>query len=87
MFILYFSPLTRLIFHPSDDPLLKYLKDDNQRIEPEWYLPIIPMMLVNGADGIGTGWMTRIPNHNPREIIGILKKMMREEDIDFKMVS
>jgi DNA topoisomerase-2 len=40
--------------------------DDNQRIEPEWYVPIIPMVLVNGADGIGTGWMTKIPNFNPR---------------------
>ncbi|XP_014286491.1 DNA topoisomerase 2 [Halyomorpha halys] len=70
------SPLTRLIFHPHDDPLLKYQKDDNQRIEPVWYIPIIPMMLINGADGIGTGWMTKIPNYNPRELIDNLRKMI-----------
>ncbi|XP_075224764.1 DNA topoisomerase 2 isoform X2 [Lycorma delicatula] len=74
------SPLTRLIFHPHDDPLLKYLRDDNQKVEPEWYIPIIPMMIVNGADGIGTGWMTRIPNYNPREIIDNLKKMIVGEE-------
>uniref|UniRef100_A0A1B6ECC9 DNA topoisomerase 2 n=1 Tax=Clastoptera arizonana TaxID=38151 RepID=A0A1B6ECC9_9HEMI len=74
------SPLTRLIFHPHDDPLLKYLRDDNQKIEPEWYIPIIPMVLVNGADGIGTGWMTKIPNYNPREIIEALKTLMRDEE-------
>ena len=62
------SPLTRLIFNANDDPLLKYLNEDNQRIEPEWYMPIIPMVLVNGADGIGTGWMTKIPNYNPRYV-------------------
>jgi DNA gyrase/topoisomerase IV subunit A len=45
--------------------------DDNQKIEPEWYMPIIPMVLVNGADGIGTGWMTKIPNFNPREIVEV----------------
>lgn len=74
------SPLTRLIFHPHDDPLLKYLRDDNQKIEPQWYIPIIPMVLVNGAEGIGTGWMTKIPNHNPREIVEMLKRMLQGEE-------
>ncbi|XP_045623508.1 DNA topoisomerase 2-alpha isoform X1 [Procambarus clarkii] len=73
------SPLARLIFHPHDDPLLKNNYDDSQRIEPEWYLPILPMVLVNGADGIGTGWSTKIPNYNPREIVENLKKMIRGE--------
>jgi DNA topoisomerase-2 len=65
------SPLTRMVFNPHDDAILKYLTDDNQKIEPEWYMPIIPMVLVNGADGIGTGWMTKIPNYNPREIVQV----------------
>ena len=66
------SPLARLIFNPKDDPILKYLQDDNQWVEPQWYIPIIPMVLVNGADGIGTGWMTKIPNYNPREIVQMI---------------
>ena len=74
------SPLTRLLFNPNDDPLLKYLNEDNQRIEPEWYMPIIPMVLVNGASGIGTGWMTSIPNYNPREIVSNLKRMIRGDE-------
>lgn len=49
------SPIARSIFHPADDLLLKEQKDDNEIIEPEWYLPILPMVLVNGAEGIGTG--------------------------------
>ena len=65
------SPLTRLIFNVNDDPLLKYLSEDNQRIEPEWYMPILPMVLVNGAEGIGTGWSTKIYNYNPREIVAV----------------
>ncbi|KAG8741551.1 DNA topoisomerase 2 [Ceratobasidium sp. 414] len=47
--------ITRAIFHPYDDALLNYLKDDNDSIEPEWYMPVIPLVLINGADGIGTG--------------------------------
>ena len=47
--------LARKVFPALDDPLLKYLDEDGKRIEPEWYIPVIPMVLVNGADGIGTG--------------------------------
>ncbi|KAJ3363539.1 DNA topoisomerase 2 [Kappamyces sp. JEL0680] len=57
------SSLARTIFHPHDDPLLNYLNDDGQSIEPEWYIPILPMILVNGGEGIGTGWSTAIPNY------------------------
>ncbi|XP_053982250.1 DNA topoisomerase 2 isoform X2 [Hylaeus volcanicus] len=74
------SPLARLIFHKYDEPLLKYEYDDNQKIEPVYYVPTIPMVLVNGADGIGTGWMTKIPNYNPREIIENLFRMMDGAD-------
>ena len=73
------SLLARCIFHPNDDALLKYLDEDNQKIEPEWYMPVIPTVLVNGAEGIGTGWSTKIPNYNPREIIDNLKRMLRDE--------
>lgn len=74
------SPLTRMIFNPLDDPLLKHEFDDNVKIEPVWYIPLIPMVLVNGADGIGTGWMTKIPNYNPRELIRNIRKMLDEEE-------
>jgi DNA topoisomerase-2 len=49
------SPLARIIFHPADDALLNNLNEDNLIVEPEWYIPVVPMVLVNGAEGIGTG--------------------------------
>lgn len=47
--------MTRAIFHPADEGILNYLIEDGMKIEPEYYLPTVPMVLVNGADGIGTG--------------------------------
>ena len=70
------SPLTRHVFNERDDNILDYLQDDNQKIEPEWYIPILPMVLVNGAEGIGTGWSTKVPNYNPREVVKNLKRML-----------
>lgn len=70
---------TRYIFPEADDPLLTYLYDDGQQIEPLYYVPIIPMILVNGTDGIGTGWSSSVPNYNPKDIIANLKRMLRGE--------
>ena len=86
------ASLARTIFHPHDDPLLNYLHDDGQSIEPgrkrktfiwiEWYVPILPMILVNGGDGIGTGWSTAIPNYNPKDIVKNIYHLMRDEDLE-----
>ncbi|XP_059800976.1 DNA topoisomerase 2-beta isoform X2 [Hypanus sabinus] len=70
------SPLARLLCPHMDDNLLKFLYDDNQRVEPEWYCPIIPMVLVNGAEGIGTGWACRIPNYDTRELVNNVRRML-----------
>ncbi|EMP27615.1 DNA topoisomerase 2-beta, partial [Chelonia mydas] len=70
------SSLARLLFPAVDDNLLKFLYDDNQRVEPEWYIPIIPMVLVNGAEGIGTGWACKLPNYDTREIVNNVRRML-----------
>lgn len=74
------EPITRKIYHPDDDALLNYLDDDGMSIEPEYYVPVIPMALVNGSDGIGTGWSSSIPNYCPRQIISILRQMILVQD-------
>jgi len=65
------SKLTKLIYKEEDNEILNYLDEDGLSIEPEYYLPIIPMILVNGAIGIGTGYSTNIPQFNPKDIINI----------------
>jgi DNA topoisomerase-2 len=66
--------LTRLIFPAEDEPLLTHNVDDqNNPIEPITYVPIIPMILVNGSIGIGTGWSTNIPCYDPKKIIECIK--------------
>ena len=72
-------PITRRVFHPQDDALLTYLNDDGDWIEPEWYLPVLPMVLVNGSEGIGTGWSSSVPNYNPADIMANLRRLMKGE--------
>ena len=62
------SPLARLLFPAADDDLILRRDDDGQLVEPVSFLPIIPLVLVNGASGIGTGWSTGVPMYHPLRI-------------------
>jgi len=77
----YLAELTRLIFRPEDEPILKYLEDDGIQIEPEYFVPIIPMALINGPEGIGTGFSTKIPCFNPLTVIDNLLAMIEDKPV------
>ena len=71
------NKVTRHLFNQNDSPLMDYIFEEGQKIEPKWYLPIIPMILVNGCEGIGTGWRSQLPCFNPHEIIQSLKSKLK----------
>ncbi|KAI5866663.1 type II DNA topoisomerase [Durotheca rogersii] len=76
------SPFARRVFCALDEPNLEHYVEDGKKIEPKVYAPVIPMILVNGADGIGTGWSTSIPNYHPMDIIRNLRRRMGRLDGD-----
>lgn len=72
---------TLKIFNKLDFPLYKYLDDDGTSIEPVYYVPILPMILINGQEGIGTGYSTFIPNYSPTDIIANLRAKLNGEEM------
>jgi len=74
------NPITRLIFSELDDHILEYINDDGDFVEPIYYVPIIPMILVNGTKGIGTGFSTDIMSYNPIMIIEYLESLLNNVD-------
>jgi DNA topoisomerase-2 len=77
----YPSPITRLIFPEEDEVLLSYCEDDGQRIEPTFFCPIIPMLLVNGCQGIGTGWSSTIPPFHPMDVLDYIRGKLDSKTI------
>jgi DNA topoisomerase-2 len=66
--------LTEFIFRSEDDVLLRHNIDDGDIVEPVFYVPIIPMVLINGVTAaIGSGYSSNIPNYNPLDIIQSIK--------------
>jgi len=70
--------IARAIFPEQDDNVLNYLNDDGTPVEPQFYVPILPMVLINGSKGIGTGFSTEIMCYNPLQIIGYLKNKLQQ---------
>ena len=75
----YLNSITKYIFREEDECILEYLNEDGISIEPKTYYPIIPMILVNGTEGIGTGFSTNIPPYNPLDIINNIKRLMKNK--------
>ena len=81
------SSLARIVFNKEDDNILNYQIEEGQKIEPDFYAPIIPLCLVNGAEGIGTGWSTSVPCYNPLEICANIKRRLENKKARFFRMS
>ena len=78
------NKIVDLIYPVADFELLNYNDDDGILVEPEYYVPIIPMVLVNGMKGIGTGFSTTIPQYNPVDIINNI--VYKLKNISYKVI-
>ena len=78
--------ITKILFNKQDENILEYLDDDGYSVEPKYYIPIIPMVLVNGSDGIGTGWSSFIPKFNPQDLITYLENKIKKKRKNIKFL-
>lgn len=76
----YLPKLTWTLFNGHDDPLYSMVEDEGQQVEPLFYLPIIPLVLINGTEGIGTGWASGVPQFNPSDVVDNLRLMMAGQE-------
>lgn len=74
------QPIVNQIILSKDKPILEHVEEENEINEPFYYYPIIPMILVNGTKGIGTGYSTDVPSFNPVDIIKNIKRKLSGKD-------
>jgi DNA topoisomerase II len=70
------EPVQATLISKADDPTLSWLEDDGQTVEPEYYQPVLPLLLVNGALGIGTGFSTEVLPYSPRDLAGAIRQRL-----------
>jgi len=76
------APTTRLLFPAADDGLLPRCEDDGREVEPVSYAPVVPLVLVNGTAGIGTGWSTSVPKHGPADVAAVVRATLESASDD-----
>ena len=79
------NELTNYIFKKDDNDILTYLNDDGFPIEPIYYVPIIPTILMNGSAGIGYGYSTDIPSFNPTDLITYLQNKIKGKKTNIEL--
>lgn len=77
----YASPVARLLFRPEDDALLERLQEEGQEVEPRVYWPVLPVLLLNGSDAIGTGFSTSVPGFRPSEVAANVRRALAGESL------
>ena len=80
------AKFTKDIYKQEDEDLLEYLIDDGYKVEPRYYIPIIPMVLVNGSSGIGTGWSSDVPHFNPTDVITYIQNYLKKSKKNIDLI-
>jgi len=63
-----FSENFRKLFKKEDDAILDHILVDGEKIEPKYYIPLLPMVLVNGSQGTGTGHANLVMSYHPEHV-------------------
>lgn len=74
-------PYVNLLFPSEDDKLLSYKAEGNLAIEPYYYMPIMPTILLNGCKGIGTGWSCSIPCFLVKDVLDNTRRWIQKQPL------
>lgn len=72
------------IFNRDLTDLVPQREVEGKKVETEWIPCDLPLAVINGANGIATGWSTFIPCHNPNDVILYYKNKLEGKDKENK---
>lgn len=77
---------TPLLFNKYDNKLLDYIDSDGMMIEPKNYVPVLPMILINGTCGVGTGFSTFIPPFDLEDVAKVILNKLNGKGHDYELI-
>lgn len=73
------SPLVNALIPDVSRKLCPSQSFEGRPIEPEFYVPIFPILFLNGTDGLSSGWKTAIYPRNPKDIVAYIEAVLDEK--------
>ncbi len=74
------------LFHSDDDDILEQQNFEGEIIEPKFYVPTLPIILINGSEGIGSGFAQKILPRNENQIQKLILKYLDKGEIPKKLL-
>ncbi len=74
------------IFKKEDQAVVEYQYDDGDRIEPKYFIPVIPTILLNGADGVGNGFKSKILNYSISDIAKACREIVKHGKVKTPLI-
>lgn len=75
------------IFLEEDENILIQQEFEGDEIEPLFYVPTIPLILVNGSKGLATGFANNILQRDTSNIIQYLKEFLNGKEADANLLN
>lgn len=70
------NPSMDVLFNKNDKDILEEQYFEGDKIEPKFLLPAIPIFLINGVDGVGTGYKQVVLPRNPKTLIKCINAIL-----------
>ncbi len=75
------SAIFRQLFPKADDLIFDFNISNGTKVEPKYFMPILPLVLVNGAEGMGTGHSCDICSYNPEDLRAMILSMLAGKEV------
>lgn len=77
--------LESLFMSDDTDVLIEQIFEGDV-IEPKYYVPVLPLLLVNGSEGVSVGFAQKILPRNPVDISNSIKEILDDKPISSKLL-
>mgnify|MGYP006079350623 CR=1 FL=1 len=75
------APILKQLYVKDDFVNLQHQNFEGAKIEPRYYVPTLPMLAINGSDGVSIGYAQKILPRKPKEILKWVKQRATGERI------
>jgi len=80
------SEYAKKVFRSEDTPVLEENHFEGEKVEYKYYMPILPLILVNGSEGISLGFSQKILPRKPKMIIEVLQNYIKNKNLPDEIV-
>jgi DNA topoisomerase-2 len=74
------AKIAKELFHEDDRAICKSREFEGTQIEPEYFMPIFPVLFLNGTEGLSSGWRAQVYPRDPLQVIKYIKGVLNKEE-------